>query len=123
MEIKDNFSIFNLFLDKKVKITTNDKSFFVRVPSVKEFCLDETINAVFHIWTLSEEKRQKLIPMQANSSFEMVTVILFQLAIYKEYSEIAKQFTNALKFFIPDVEINNKEKEIIAGDVTLTTEI
>ena len=49
MTIKDNFSLFNLFLDKKVKITVDKESFYVRVPTIREFCLEEEINAVFHM--------------------------------------------------------------------------
>jgi hypothetical protein len=49
MLIKDNYSLFNLFLDKKVKITVDQKSFYVRVPTIKEFSLDEKINAVYHM--------------------------------------------------------------------------
>ena len=49
MEIKDNFSLFNLFLDKKVKISIDKKSFYVRVPTVREFCMEEEINSMFHM--------------------------------------------------------------------------
>lgn len=123
MVIKDNFSIFNLFLDKKVKLTTQEGFFYIRIPTIKEFCLEEKINAVFHIWTLPEEQRQKLIPVEVQSSFELLTTILFQLAIYKEYSVIAQQFKEALQFFIPKIEINNKEKQLVINNVILTTEI
>lgn len=49
MELKDNFSIFNLFLDKKVKIYANQKFFFLRLPTIKEFSLNDKINATYHI--------------------------------------------------------------------------
>ena len=49
MEIKDNFNIFNLFLNKKVKIVVDGHSFFIRVPTIKEITENETINAIYHI--------------------------------------------------------------------------
>ena len=63
-----DFSIFNLFLDKKVKIITSDGSFFIRVPTVKEFSLNDQINAVYHILGLPEEKRKHLVPFEVKSS-------------------------------------------------------
>jgi hypothetical protein len=49
VEIKDNFSIFNLFLDKKVKIYVGSKTFLLKVPTIREFSLNDEINAVYHM--------------------------------------------------------------------------
>ena len=49
MEIKDNFSIFNLFLDKKVKVFVENKMFCVKLPTIREFTQGDKINAVYHM--------------------------------------------------------------------------
>ena len=123
MAIKDNFSIFNLFLDKKVKIITSDGSFFIRVPTVKEFSLNDQINAVYHILGLPEEKRKHLVPFEVKSSLDLIHTIIFKISIYKEYNKIAEQFCEALKFFIPDVDINYELQKIIINNITINEEI
>ena len=49
MEIRDSFNIFNLFLDKHVKIYVDNKFFRVRVLTIREFCMEETYNAMYHM--------------------------------------------------------------------------
>ena len=49
MEIRDNFNIFNLFLDKHVKIYVDNKFFRIRVLTIREFCVEETYNAMYHM--------------------------------------------------------------------------
>ena len=121
MEFKDSFSIFNLFLDKKVKITVDQKSFYIRVPTIKEFSLNEAINSTYHMWTMSTDKMEQII--HCKSSFEFVNNILFQLGIYKEYNSALKSFKEGLYFFIPDIEIDYKNKKLIVDDITITQEV
>ena len=121
MEFKDSFSIFNLFLDKKVKITVDQKSFYIRVPTIKEFSLNEAINSTYHMWTMPTDKMEQII--HCNSSFEFVNNILFQLGIYKEYNSALKSFKEGLYFFIPDIEIDYKNKKLIVDDITITEEV
>ena len=49
VEIKDNFSLFNLFLDKNVKIYVDKKPFLIRVPTIKEFSTNDEINSTYHM--------------------------------------------------------------------------
>ena len=123
MEIKDNFNLFNLFLDKKVKISIDKKSFYVRVPTVREFCMEEEINSMFHMWTLSSEQLEKTLPIKTTTSFELLNNIIFQLGMYREYSNILKNFNNALKFFIPGIEIDYQNKKLIVDGIIITEEI
>lgn len=123
MEIRDNFNLFNLFLDKKVKILVDQKFFYVRVPTIREYCLDDTINAIFHIWTLTGEERQKITPMSCEEPFDLVINILFNLGMYKEYSIMANKFKEVLEFFIPNIKIDYKGKQLIVDDITITNEV
>ena len=123
MEIKDNFNLFNLFLDKHVKVYVDNKVFQVRMPSVKEFHLKEDLNIAYHLWTSSMEKNKKILPIETDSSLQFVKVIIFHLGMYKEYSLLADKMKTGLLFFIPNVNIDFKQKELIIEGITITEEI
>ena len=123
MEIKDSFNLFNLFLDKHVKIFTGQKYFLVRVPTIREFSTDDTVNSVYHILTASSGNMQKLLPVEIESSYDFIKTVLFQMAIYKEYSNITQVIKDGLLFFIPKLEIDYKNKELIVDDIIITEEI
>ena len=123
MEIRDNFNLFNLFLEKKVKIFVDKTSFYVRVPTIKEFSLQETINGIYHVWNLPTDKLKEIIPLPCENSLDLTKAILFQLGIYKEYSSISDNIKEGLNFFIPGVEIDYKNKELIIEDITITEQI
>jgi hypothetical protein len=106
-----------------VKITADGISFWVRVPTIREFCLEEGLNAVYHIWCLPDDQRKKIIPIQTEDSFSFVVTLLFQLGIYKEYSIITNQFKEALAFFIPNIEIDYKNKQLMVNSLIITSEI
>jgi hypothetical protein len=65
----------------------------------------------------------KIIPIKTENSFSFVLAIVFSLGIYKEYFSVADNFIEALKFFIPGVEIDYKNKQLIVDDITITEEI
>ena len=123
MEIKDNFNIFNLFLDKKVKIFVDQEVFQVKLPTIREFIQMDKINATYHIWILSTDKMKSIIPIPCEDSFDLVNNILFKLGIYKEYSSIINSFKEALEFFIPNIIIDYKNKKLIVDNITITSEI
>ena len=123
MEIKDNFSLFNLFLDKNVKIYVDKKPFFIRVPTIKEFSTNDEINSTYHMWIMSIEHLEKLISLPIKSSYDFINIIVFQLGVYKEYSEVVNTMKNTLKFFIPKIEIDYKNKQLIVDGIIITEEI
>ena len=123
MEIKDNFSIFNLFLDKKVKIFVDNHTFQVRVPTIREFSLEDKVNAIYHMWVLPEDKLQTILPIPCEDSFEFINNLIFQMGIYKEYSTIVNTTKEVLSFFMPEFEIDYKHKQLIVDGITITREI
>ena len=123
MEIRDNFNLFNLFLDKKVKIFVDQKFFYLRVPTIREYCLNDTINAIFHIWILPEEERAKFVPVKCEESLDLVINILFNFGMYKEYTEITSKFKQVLEFFIPNIKLDYKSKQLIVDDINITNEV
>lgn len=123
MEIKDNFSIFNLFLEKKVKIYINKKYFIINIPTIREFSLNEILNSSYHVWTSDLEKLEEIVSRKLTSSFDFLNIILFQLGIYREYQDVVENFKESLQFFIPDIKIDYQNKQLIVDDITITKEI
>ena len=121
MEIKDNYSIFNLFLDKKVKIYVNQASFILRVPTIRDFSFNEAVNASYHLWSKPISDLKDII--QCESSFEFVYNIFFQYGMYREYSNILETFEKALVFLIPDIEFDYLNKQLIVDSIIITEEI
>jgi hypothetical protein len=123
MIIKDNFNLFNLFLSKEVKVIVDHNFFHVHVPAVKDFTLNEDINAIYHVWTLPIAQMQKVLPVPCDTAFQFIHLILFQFGIYKEYAVLLKKIKEALVFFVPDIEIDYENKQLIVNDIIITEDI
>ena len=122
MEIRDDFNLFKLFLEKNVNIHVGGSSFKVKVPTVKDLYLNNIINATYHLTTLGEKERKGIIS-NSETSFEFVDAIVFQLGMYKEYSKLAQTIVTGLKELIPGVEIDYANKQFIIEDLIITDEI
>lgn len=124
MEIKDNFSLFNLFLDKKVEIFVGQESFQLVVPTIRDFHLNSAVNIAYHLWTSSLDKLQSLLPSIAiESSFDFLKKILFTLGGFKEFRKNADLFRKALKFLLPQIELNFQSKQLIVDNIIITDEV
>ena len=123
MEIRDTFNIFNLFLDKKIKVYVGSKFFYLRLPTIKEFSLEDKLNSTYHIWTLPTEKLQQMIPVPVEDSFHFINIVLFQIGMYREYQSVVINFKTTLQFFIPNIKIDYREKELKVDDIIITNEI
>ena len=108
MAFQNNFSIFNLFLDKKVTIYTDDIKFDVQVPTIKDLMKNNAIGTTYSLITSSAKKIQKLIPIKVENSFELIHNIFFVFGMYKEFNIIFKQLVEGVKFFIPNINIDFK---------------
>ena len=58
-----------------------------------------------------------------DESLYYIQTIIFQLAAYKQYREMADNFKQYIKELIPSLEIQNTTKEFIINGVTITPEI
>ena len=122
MEIRDDFNLFKLFLEKTINIYVDGTSFKIKVPTIKNLYLNNTTNATYHLITLGDSERKKLI-QNVESSFEFVNTIVFQLGIYKEYSTLAQTIIGGLKELLPGVEIDYTNKQFTIEDLIITDEI
>ena len=123
MEIKDNFTIFGLFVEKKVKIIVDKTFFHVKVPTIRDFYTNDQINAMYHLWTSSADDIMKLTPVKCSGSFDFIQIILFQLGMYKEFTEYIKMIESSLPLFLPEAEIDYANKVIKVNDIIITEEI
>ena len=123
MAFQNNFSIFNLFLDKKVTIYTDDIKFDVQVPTIKDLMKNNIVGTTYSLITSSAKKIQKLIPIKVENSFELIHNIFFVFGMYKEFNIIFKQLVEGVKFFIPNINIDFKNKELKIDNTTITLEI
>lgn len=125
MNIIDNFSINRLFINKAVTITLVDykKSFIVNLFSVKEFHTNNDLNAIYHLITSNLSKVQSIYLKQLNSSYDIVTQMIFELGMYSKYNDIANKMRNILKLIIPNINIDMLNHTITIDDITITDEI
>ena len=72
---------------------------------------------------MSAEHLEKLISLPIKSSYDFINIIIFQLGVYKEYSEVVNTMKNTLKFFVPKIEIDYKNKQFIVDGIIITEEI
>lgn len=45
------------------------------------------------------------------------------MGIYKEFSSIATTMVDALEFFLPELEIDYQNKQLIVDNITITEDI
>lgn len=124
MAISDNYNLFNLFLTKRVKIRVDNKDFEINLPSVKDLSLSDTINATYHIMTMSDKEVRKSLPIDhVENSLDFVNMIVFELGKYQEYSHTAQTIKEGLSFFIPNVVLDYKNKQLIVDNIIITKEV
>lgn len=124
MKLDDNFSLFNLFLDKKVRMYIDNKFIYIRVPTIRDLQLNDYVNATYHIANTDTKKLQKMAgSVEISSSLDYIKLLIFQLGMFQEYSELVSNIKTGLEFFIPGVEIDFKSKQLIVDNITITQEI
>ena len=64
-----------------------------------------------------------MVPIPVEDSFHFINVVLFQIGMYKEYQSVVNNFKTTLQFFIPNINIDYKQKELKIDDIIITNEI
>jgi hypothetical protein len=64
-----------------------------------------------------------MIPVPVEDSFHFINIVLFQIGMYKEYQSVVNNFKTTLQFFIPNINIDYKQKELKVDDIIITNEI
>lgn len=126
MEITHDLSITKLFINKSVNIIIDNKSNFTIIPKlVKDFVNDDSWNKTFYLLTLDSFSWKEMFNNQVDYDEPLyyIQLIIFQLAAYQQYRNMADNFEKYLYEILPNLEINTHKKEFIINDVTITPEI
>lgn len=126
MELTNNLNITKLFASKQITITVDNQFSFTVVPKlVRDFVEDESWNQTFYLLTLNVLDWKEMFggKIDYDESLYYIQTVIFQLAAYKQYREVANNFEKYIKELIPSLEIQNTTKEFIINGVTITPEI
>ena len=126
MEITHDLSITKLFVNKSVNIIIDDKSSFTIIPKlVKDFVNDDSWNRAFYLLTLDLFGWKEMFNNQVDYDEPLyyIQLIIFQLAVYQQYRNMADNLEKHLYEILPNLEINKSKKEFIINDVIITPEI
>lgn len=126
MEITHDLSITKLFVNKSINIIIDDKPSFIITPKlVKDFVNDSLWNKTFHLLTLDSFSWKEMFNNQVDYDEPLyyIQLIVFQLAAYQQYRNMADNFEKYLYEILPNFEINRNKKEFIVNGVTITPEI
>lgn len=64
-----------------------------------------------------------IVPVEHKESLDLIRNVLFQFGIYKEYTALVNGFKTVLQFFIPNIQIDFKNKQLIVDNITITNEV
>ena len=126
MELTNNLNITKLFSNKQITITIDNQFSFIVVPKlVRDFVENDSWNQTFYLLTLNALDWKEMFgnKIDYDESLYYIQTIIFQLAAYKQYREMADNFEKYIKELIPSLEIQNTTKEFIINGVTITPEI
>lgn len=123
MKLNNNFSITKLFMGKDIIVYVDNNSFIVRAHSVKDFYENADLNSVYHLWTSSLNDIQKLYFTEVKDSYSALATMIFDYGIFDRYRSIANKMREALKSFLPQVDIDMSQKIIKVNNITMTSEI
>lgn len=125
MQIKDNFSITQLFLNKTINVFIDNKpAFTITAQPVKAFYEDNNWNAAYHLFSMNLKAWQDLIPnMDIQETWDYVLLVLFRLSQFQQYKEIGNVIEHGLTCTCPNCSIDWSNKMVKFNDITITPEI
>lgn len=127
MKLTDNFSVFNLFLDRSITIIVDDRySFNIIPPSLKELKTNLDVSRAYYLWRSTDQQR-KILP-KAASGFVFLYAVIFTFGMYQEVKTLRTSLIKALETIIPGIKIDGVKKVFILptdnnAQLTMTAEI
>ena len=126
MEINNNFNITKLFSSKNINITLDDGLFFTLVPkTVRDFVENDSWNRTFYLLTLDALDWKEMFKnkIEYDETLYYIQTVVFQLAAYHQYREMADDFEKYLSEILPGIEFRTSTKEFVINGITITPEI
>lgn len=132
VEISSNYSILNQFMsdDKKVTIfikeDNTERKITIHLRPIKDYYLNNEWATIYVLLT-QEEQRRKIIPnsllKDKQEPLDQLKVLFFQLSLYVEYDKVLAALKTQLSLVIENFSIDYNSKELLAGDVIITSDI
>lgn len=126
MEITSNYSILNLFVkdNKEVKVFIGNQIIVLHLKSLKEFFSNDEWTTCYTV-ICRDDYRKKLLPTQYQSPDSLTEIknIIFEFGMYKQYTKIVTLLREQLSTLIQDLSFDFKQKELIANNVIITSDI
>lgn len=123
MDIKNNYSLTQLFATKDITIWVDGKSFLMHLPTLRDLYKDTRWNNIFFLWTRTPKEAQKYYYQPINSSYDIIQLIIFDAVQYQEYIELCKSFQKYIEKLFDNVEYDYQQKLLVINGITITTEI
>ena len=122
----NDFSITRLFAsdNKDVRVFVNNTQITLHLKTIKDLYEDEDWLTCYSIIT-RDDKRKTFIPKpyQSLESYDEIKTLIFELGLYSEYKKIVCILRTQLESFIEDLSFDFEEKELVAGTITITSDI
>lgn len=126
-KFQDNYSITQLFIDKKVKVWVNEVYVFtLSLHSVRDMFQNERWNMFYHLITSDLNELLKSFKINIKNIKDFINNIIFDLGQYAQFRQIYELLVEQLpKLFIDDDDflIDYIDKEIKINDLNITEEI
>lgn len=122
----NDFSITRLFAsdNKDVRVFVNKSQITLHLKTIKDLYEDEDWLTCYSIIT-RDDKRKVFIPKpyQSLEPYDEIKTLIFELGLYSEYKKIVNILRTQLECFVQDLSFDFEEKELVAGTITITSDI
>lgn len=123
MKISSNYSITQLFVSKKITIVVDNKPLFINIPILRDLYEDNKWNNVFFLWTRTPKDAQKYYYKPIQTSYDIISLILFDGIKYQEYNELSNLFKFYLDKLFTNIEYDYQTQTIKIDNIIITAEI
>ena len=126
MEIKSDYSISKLFVDKTVRISADNQIINLKLRTLRDFYEDRDWNAFYHIISMSEVSLGQTLKLKEEvlkekSHYEIIKILIFDLGQFNQFKKIYTIFLDQFNKLFDKFELKNGE--FVIDDVTITNDI
>lgn len=122
----NDFSITRLFAseNKEVRVFVDKAQITLHLKTIRDLYENEDWLTCYSIIT-RDDKRKEFIPKpyQSLEPYNEIKTLIFELGLYSEYKQLVGILRAQLEFFIQDLSFDFEQKELVAGVVTITSDI
>lgn len=126
MEIKSDYSISKLFVNKTISIFVEGKIIKLKLRTLRDFYEDRDWNTFYHIISMSETSLAKTLKMQEDTfkdktQYDIIKFLIFDLGQFIQFKKIYTIFLDQFNKLFDKFEF--KQREFVIDDVTIDSDI